>query len=36
MVLYGWVSLMKSEETASFDLNTISGTSSAKKLGEDH
>ena len=32
MVLYGWVSLMKSEETPSFDIKKISGTSGAKTL----
>ena len=32
MVLYGWVSLMKSQETTSFDLKKISGISSAKTL----
>ena len=31
MVLYGWISLMKSEETPSFDKK-ISGTSGAKTL----
>ena len=34
MVLYGWISLIKSEETPSFDIYIyiISGTSSAKTL----
>ena len=33
MVLYGWVSLMKSEETPSFDIyKKISATSGAKTL----
>ena len=32
MVLYGWVSLMKSEGTPSFDIQKISGTSGAKTL----
>ena len=32
MVLYGWVSLMKSEGTPSFDISINSGTSGAKTL----
>ena len=32
MVLYGWVSLMKSEGTPSFDILKNSGTSGAKTL----
>ena len=32
MVLYGWVSLMKSEGTPSFDIKKNSGTSGAKTL----
>ena len=32
MVLYGWVSLMKSEGTPSFDIEKNSGTIGAKTL----